>query len=189
MRIERFHSPEHEISAIEGMYQLNLHRRNSNMLGLFKKIYSLVAPVTGRTVDLSDVPDDVFAKRLAGDGVAIESTGNTIVAPADGVLTLVFRTNHAFGVTLDNGLEVLVHIGIDTVELEGKGFERLAEQGTRVKAGDPVVRVDRDAILSSGRSLITPVLITNINLIDNLNPIVDANVTSGIDRIITYSLK
>lgn len=159
------------------------------MMGLFRKTYSLVAPVTGRTIDLSSVPDDVFAQRLAGDGVAIESTGDTIVAPADGVLTLIFRTNHAFGITLDNGAEVLVHIGIDTVELEGKGFERIAHEGDYVKAGDPIIKLDRNTIEAEGRSLITPVLITNVNSIDNLNPIVNTEVTAGKDKIITYNIK
>ena len=93
------------------------------MFGLFKKELKLIAPATGKTIDLSQVPDQVFAEKMAGDGVAIEVTGDTIVAPADGELSLVFKTNHAFAMTLSNGIELLVHVGIDTVSLEGEGFE------------------------------------------------------------------
>lgn len=159
------------------------------MLSLFKKSYNLIAPISGKTIDLSSVPDDVFAQRLAGDGIAIESSGDMVVAPADGTLTLIFRTNHAFGMTLDNGLEVLVHIGLDTVELEGKGFQRIAQQGDTVKAGDPIIKIDREAVISSGRSLITPVLITNMEAINSMNPAVNEEVTAGEDKIITYTLR
>ena len=103
------------------------------MFGLFKKELKLIAPATGKTIDLSQVPDQVFAEKMAGDGVAIEVTGDTIVAPADGELSLVFKTNHAFAMTLSNGIELLVHVGIDTVSLEGEGFERLTEPGQQVK--------------------------------------------------------
>lgn len=159
------------------------------MFKLFKKSYNLVAPVSGRVINLSSVPDKVFAQRMAGDGVAIESTGDTIVAPADGMLTLIFRTNHAFGITLDNGIEVLVHIGLDTVELEGKGFERIAEQGASIKAGEPIIKLDRKFILSENRSLITPVLITNIDAVLSIEPLTGSEVTAGEDNILTYMLK
>ena len=78
---------------------------------------------------------------MAGDGIAIDTTGDTIVAPADGELTLVFKTKHAFALTLENGVELLVHIGIETVGLEGEGFEQLVEQGTKVKAGTPIIKI------------------------------------------------
>ena len=130
------------------------------MFGLFKKELKLIAPATGKTIDLSQVPDQVFAEKMAGDGVAIEVTGDTIVAPADGELSLVFKTNHAFAMTLSNGIELLVHVGIDTVSLEGEGFERLTEPGQQVKAGTPILKIDRDFILGKGLKLHTPVLIT-----------------------------
>ena len=159
------------------------------MFDIFKKSFSMLAPISGKIIDLSDVPDKVFAERLVGDGAAIDSTGDTVYAPADGQLTLIFRTNHAFGMTLDNGIEVLVHIGIDTVELEGYGFERLAEQGSRVKAGDPIIRIDRQAILDKGCSLITPVLITNKEVIGNIEYENNLAVQAGRDIVFTYKLK
>ncbi|GLC30747.1 PTS sugar transporter subunit IIA [Clostridium omnivorum] len=159
------------------------------MFEFFKKAHNLVAPVDGKVIDLSQVPDQVFAERLAGDGAAVDSVGDTIVAPADGTLVLIFRTNHAFGITLDDGVELLVHIGLDTVALEGEGFERIAEEGQRVKAGDPIIRVDRELILSKGYSLITPVLITNPDIAKDLKSCIGDNVRAGKDVMISYKTK
>jgi glucose-specific phosphotransferase system IIA component len=156
------------------------------MFGLFKKNYKLVAPVDGMVIDLSEVPDQVFAEKMAGDGVAIETTGDTIVAPADGKLSMIFKTNHAFGITLSNGAEILVHIGLDTVALEGAGFERLAEEGQNVKAGDPVIRVNREEIISKGYSLVTPVLITNPDGFKDIEGKIGTQVKAGQDEVITY---
>ncbi len=159
------------------------------MFGFLKKNFQLIAPVNGKLVDLSKVPDEVFAQKLAGDGVAIESTGDIIVAPADGVLSLIFKTNHAFAMTLDNGAELLVHIGIDTVELQGEGFERLAEEGKRIKAGDPIVKINREYITEKGLSLITPILITNSDNFKEITYKTDVNVTAGKDTILEYKTK
>ena len=107
------------------------------------KTFKLAAPVTGKSIPLSETPDPVFAQKMAGDGLAMEPTGDVVVAPADGELTLVFNTKHAFAMTLENGVELLVHIGIETVSLNGEGFEQLAEQGAKVKAGDQIIKIDR----------------------------------------------
>ncbi|MDD6770394.1 MAG: PTS glucose transporter subunit IIA [Inconstantimicrobium porci] len=160
------------------------------MFGFFKKESKFVAPIDGKVMNLSDVPDPVFAEKMAGDGVAIDTTGDTIVAPCDGELTLVFKTNHAFAMTLSNGVELLVHIGIDTVSLNGEGFERLQEQGTTVKAGTPIIKINRDIITGKGLSLITPVLVTNVDNVKDLTPVsVGQNVTAGNDTVLTYKVK
>lgn len=159
------------------------------MFGLFKKNYKLVAPIDGKVIDLAQVPDQVFAEKMAGDGVAVEPTGNIVVAPADGKISMIFKTNHAFGVNLSNGAEILVHIGLDTVALEGAGFERLAEEGQSVKAGDPVVKINREEIISKGYSLITPVLITNPDIFKDINGNVGATVKAGSDEVLTYKSK
>ena len=148
----------------------------------------LVAPATGTAIDLSKVPDPVFAQKMAGDGIAIDLTGDTIVAPADGTLALVFKTKHAFAMTLDNGIELLVHIGIDTVSLNGEGFEQLASEGAVVKAGTPIIKINRDFILEKGFSLITPVLITNPDIVSDLIISTDKNVVVGEDQIIVCKL-
>ncbi|MFA6941182.1 MAG: PTS glucose transporter subunit IIA [Clostridiaceae bacterium] len=157
------------------------------MFGFLSKANVLKAPISGKVIDLKEVPDQVFAEKMAGDGAAIVSTGDTIVSPADGKLTFIFKTNHAFGLNLDNGAEILVHIGVDTVELKGEGFTRIAEEGTYVKAGDPIIKLDREFIISKGYSLITPVLITNADIIKKLEVKVGKEVKSG-DVMLSYKL-
>ena len=124
-------------------------------MGLFDKLKSLVsddkkdtgtieiiAPLSGEIVNIEDVPDVVFAEKIVGDGIAIKPTGNKMVAPVDGTIGKIFETNHAFSIESDSGIELFVHFGIDTVELKGEGFKRIAEEGQRVKVGDPVIEFD-----------------------------------------------
>jgi PTS system D-glucosamine-specific IIA component/PTS system glucose-specific IIA component len=143
----------------------------------------LLAPADGAAIDLSKVPDPVFAQKMAGDGIAIDITGDTIVAPADGTVSMIFKTKHAFALSLDNGIELLIHIGIDTVSLKGEGFEQLVEEGTSVKAGTPIIKIDRDFILKEGFSLISPVLITNPDIVSEIVPMVDKNVIAAKDEV------
>ncbi|MGL5576368.1 MAG: PTS sugar transporter subunit IIA [Sarcina sp.] len=156
------------------------------MFGFLKKELKLVAAIDGKTIDLANVPDPVFAQKMAGDGVAIDTTGDTIVAPCDGELSLIFKTNHAFAMTLDNGVELLVHIGIDTVSLDGKGFERLIEAGQQVKAGTPIIKINRPLIEEAGLSLITPILITNPDSVKSITPVIGQSVKAGVDTVISY---
>ncbi|MBE6053107.1 MAG: PTS glucose transporter subunit IIA [Clostridium sartagoforme] len=149
---------------------------------------ALVAPVSGKAIPLSEVPDPVFAEKLAGDGMAIIAEGDTVVAPADGEVTLIFKTKHAFAMTLDNGLELLVHIGLETVSLDGEGFEQLVEQGTRVKAGTPLIKINKDFILSKGLSLATPVLITNVDATKSITAIEKGNVVAGKDIVVNFEV-
>lgn len=159
---------------------LKKNKRNSSL--------SFVAPVTGKTIDLSDIPDPVFAQKMAGDGLGIDSTGDVIVAPCDGDLTLVFKTKHAFAMTLENDIEILVHIGIETVSLNGEGFEQLVEQGTTVKAGTPIIKIDREFIKSKGLSLVTPVLITNPDITKSIDTKIGIDVVAGETTVLEYSI-
>lgn len=152
------------------------------------KTFKLIAPVSGKSLPLSETPDPVFAQKMAGDGLAMEPNADVIVAPADGELTLVFNTKHAFAITLENGVELLVHIGIETVSLNGEGFEQLAEQGTKVKAGDPIIKIDREFIKSKGLPLTTPVLITNPDILKSINPIENIETVAGETTILEYTL-
>ncbi len=111
------------------------------------------------------------------------------MAPANGVISLIFKTNHAFGITLEDGTELLVHIGIDTVKLEGKGFERLLQEGDKVRVGDPIIRIDREFIEAEGYSLITPVLITNPDNVKNIQYKTGFNASPGKDILIIYTDK
>ncbi|MBS4803466.1 MAG: PTS glucose transporter subunit IIA [Clostridium sp.] len=152
------------------------------------KANTLVAPVSGKAMPLSEVPDPVFAEKLAGDGAAIMAEGNTIVAPADGEVTLIFKTKHAFAMTLENGLEILVHIGLETVSLDGEGFEQLVEQGTKVKAGTPLIKINREFILSKGLSLATPVLITNVDATKSISAVETGNVVAGETALVNFEV-
>ena len=132
------------------------------MFGFLKrKRRDVFAPIDGQLIALEKVDDEVFAQRMAGDGVAILPIGEIFTAPIDGVITKIFSTNHAYSVKSKQDLEVLVHIGLETVALKGKGFERLAEEGDEVKAGDPIIKVDLNYIKEHAKDIITPILITD----------------------------
>ncbi len=118
-------------------------------------------PVAGEVLPLSEVPDATFAEQIMGPGLAIEPSDGLVLAPAAGTVAHIFETGHAVALTLDDGTEVLIHIGLDTVSMQGRGFERLVDTGARVTAGDPLLQVDLDAIRAAGHPTITPVIILN----------------------------
>ncbi|HBQ3779386.1 PTS N-acetyl glucosamine transporter subunit IIABC [Klebsiella pneumoniae] len=126
-----------------------------------KTVESLVSPITGDVVALEQVPDEAFASKAVGDGIAVKPTSNIVVAPAAGTVVKIFNTNHAFCLETNNGGEIVVHMGIDTVALEGKGFKRLVEEGTDVKAGEPILEMDLDFLNANARSMISPVVCSN----------------------------
>ncbi len=131
------------------------------MFGWLKgKKTAIYAPVAGEIIDLSNVPDEVFSAKMAGDGIAIKPSEDIFRSPIDGVVTKIFPTNHAFVVS-NNGLEVIVHIGIDTVMLNGAGFTRLTSEGASVKAGDPIIQVDLALVSSRAKSIVTPIVVNS----------------------------
>lgn len=121
----------------------------------------LLSPLTGSIVKLDQVADEVFSSGALGKGIAIEPTIGELRAPANGTITTIFPTGHAVGLTTDSGIEILMHIGMDTVELEGQGFEKCVAQNDVVNAGDLLVKFDIEAIKEAGKPVITPVVITN----------------------------
>jgi glucose-specific phosphotransferase system IIA component len=122
----------------------------------------VIAPLSGQAVSLSEVSDEVFASGMAGDGVAvIPSESGEVVAPISGRLVKLFEGGHAFGIASADGVELIVHIGLDTIEMRGAAFERLATEGDEVEAGTAIVRFDLEKITSAGYDPVTPVLITN----------------------------
>ncbi|GAA0511738.1 PTS glucose transporter subunit IIA [Tatumella terrea] len=148
-------------------------------MGLFSKLFGeksestsgtidIVAPLSGEIVNIEDVPDVVFAEKIVGDGVAIRPNGSTIVAPVDGTIGKIFETNHAFSIESDNGIELFVHFGIDTVELKGEGFTRIASEGQKVKKGDIVLEFDLPFLEEKAKSTLTPVVISNMDEIREL---------------------
>ncbi len=121
----------------------------------------LSSPLEGKVVPLAEVKDQVFSSGALGKGIAIEPTVGALYAPADGTITTLFPTGHAVGLTTTDGAEVLMHIGMDTVELDGKGFEVFVKQDDQVKRGDLLVKFDLDTIKAAGLSTITPIVVTN----------------------------
>ena len=147
-------------------------------MGLFDKLFGskdkkavdveIYAPLSGEIVNIEDVPDVVFSEKIVGDGIAIRPTGNKLVAPVDGVVGKIFETNHAFSMESKEGVELFVHFGIDTVELKGEGFTRIAEEGQTVKVGEPIIKFDLATLEAKAKSVLTPVVISNMDEIANL---------------------
>lgn len=119
-------------------------------------------PLAGELIKLDTVPDQVFSTKIMGDGFAIKPTSNILVSPVDGKVTMLFRTKHACVVTTADGVEVLMHIGMDTVNLGGEGFEALVSVNDDVKCGTPLIKFDFDAISAKVPSMITPIVFTNL---------------------------
>lgn len=145
-------------------------------MGLFDKLKRMVsddtsessgidifAPLSGELVPIEEVPDVVFAEKIVGDGIAIKPSGNKMVAPCDGTIGKIFETNHAFSIESDSGLELFVHFGIDTVELRGEGFTRIAQEGQQVKKGDTIIEFDLALLEAKAKSTLTPVVISNMD--------------------------
>lgn len=122
----------------------------------------LVAFADGDVLPIENVEDATFSQKILGDGIAIEPAGNTIVAPANAVVTAVTDTRHAVGMVLDNGTEILIHVGIDTVDMNGEGFELLVNEGDRVKTGEKILTFDSDRIAAAGHKATTMLVITDM---------------------------
>ena len=125
------------------------------------EVIELHSPIEGTAVALSDVPDPIFAAGKLGEGVAIEPTGTTVAAPAAGKVAATYPSGHAVGLKLENGIELLIHVGLDTVNLDGKGFSVKVAKGDVVAAGDTLIEFDPEVIKEAGYPLITPVIVTN----------------------------
>lgn len=147
-------------------------------MGFFDKLFGskesksvdveIYAPISGTIVNIEDVPDVVFSEKIVGDGIAIRPTGNKIVAPVDGVIGKIFETNHAFSMESKDGVELFVHFGIDTVELKGEGFTRIAQEGQQVKRGDTVIEFDLALLEAKAKSVLTPTVISNMDEINGM---------------------
>ncbi len=126
-----------------------------------KNEIEVFAPLQGKVVKLNEIPDPVFSSGMMGDGVGIEASENLVKAPFDGEVVTLFPTNHAIGLINAEGVEVLIHVGINTVEMNGEGFKAHVAQGDKVKQGELLLEFDADLIHEKGYSSLTPVIITN----------------------------
>ncbi|KYG58429.1 N-acetylglucosamine-specific PTS transporter subunit IIBC [Planococcus maritimus] len=133
--------------------------------GMEKEILAedFLMPIEGEIIPLSDVPDEAFAKEMMGPGFGIKPSGNIVYSPVDGRLVTLFPTKHALGIETDTGIEILIHVGLDTVKLNGEGFESLVEQGQLIQRGDALLKLDLDYLKAHAPSVITPVVFTNLS--------------------------
>jgi PTS system N-acetylglucosamine-specific IIC component len=146
-------------------------------------IATLVAPVSGEVVALEQVPDEAFASKAVGEGLAIKPSSSTVVSPAAGTVVKIFNTNHAFCLETEKGVEVVVHMGLDTVALGGKGFTRLVEEGAQVTAGQPVLEMDLAFLNANARSMISPVVVSNIEDYTGITLVAGETVVAGESRL------
>lgn len=152
----------------------NQSRDVSMTEGSYNKILS---PLTGNAIALENVPDPTFANGILGLGIAVEPSDGKIIAPADGTIGTLFDTHHAVGLNLDNGVELLIHIGINTVELNGEGYTAHVSEGERVKKGQTLITFDKQLIASKGYNIVTPIIVTNSDDYSDIKQIASGNIT------------
>lgn len=162
----------------------NLFNRKNNTE---QKQFYIFNPIEGEIISIEDTPDEVFAGKMLGDGFAIKPKGNKVYAPVDGEIKVLFPTLHAIAMETEEGIELLIHIGIDTVELNGEGFTKHVELGDKVKQGDLLISFDRNIIEAKAKSSITPIIITNMDKISDIT--MDYGKKSMGEKVVTIELK
>jgi PTS system beta-glucosides-specific IIC component len=138
----------------------------------------LYSPIKGEVKPLSEVNDPTFSAGIMGQGIAIQPEKGLVVSPVSGKVTTIFKTKHAIGITSDNGAEILIHVGLDTVKLDGKHFIAHVKDGDFVDVGDQLVSFDMDAIQAEGYDLITPIIITNTDRYEEIKPVKEGKVNT-----------
>ena len=144
---------------------------------------AVYSPLKGEVVLMQDVPDETFAAEVLGKGAAVEPSEGKVVAPADATVETLFDTHHAIGLTLDNGMEMLIHVGINTVELNGEGYKAHVSEGDRVTRCQKLITFEIPLIKSKGYKTITPVIITNPDDYKDIHKAADGNV-DFLDKLI-----
>lgn len=133
---------------------------------MFKKLFQKSVteyknPILGTVIPLEEVPDQVFSQKMVGDGFAIIPSDGKVYAPVNGEIIQIFPTKHAIGILDENGIEVLIHFGIDTVELKGENFEAFIQKGDKITVGQLLLEVDINFVIGKGKSIVTPIVFTN----------------------------
>jgi glucose-specific phosphotransferase system IIA component len=147
----------------------------------------VLAPFSGRVVPLDEVPDPVFSERMLGDGLALDPVEGVGVAPVTGKLTVFHSAGHAFAVQATDEVSVLVHVGLDTVQMKGEGFARLAEVGDEVEAGQELVHFDLAAIATAGHSPLSPIILPDLPPGYQVEKTTTATVRAGQDVLLTVT--
>ena len=152
-------------------------------MGFFKKLFGkktddFYAPMVGKAMPITVVPDPTFAEGMLGNGIAIEPVEGKVYAPCDATVDMMFTTGHAVSLVADNGAEILIHVGLETVSLEGKPFTVHAANGDKVKKGQLLIEVDLDAVKAAGLPTITPMVVCNTDEYPTFDTFVGKDVTN-----------
>jgi PTS system glucose-specific IIA component len=163
---------------------------------VFKKLFgkktreeNITAPLTGRIFSLENVPDPVFSQKMMGEGFAIEPTNGEVVAPIDGEIVQLFHTKHAIGLKTENGVEIIIHVGLETVAMEGEGFTAHVKEGSKVKKGDKLLTVDLEKVREKAKSTVTPVVVTNSADSEKISLVATDSVIKGETVCMTVTMK
>lgn len=153
-------------------------------MGFWDKLFGssldeIGAPVTGQCVPVSEVSDPTFGEEILGKGIAIHPAEGKVFAPCNASVDMMFETGHAVSLVADNGAEILIHVGLDTVNLKGEHFSIHVASGDHVKKGDLLIEFDKDAIAAKGYDIITPMVICNTDKYEKINSYVDKTVAAG----------
>ncbi|MFW5981360.1 MAG: PTS sugar transporter subunit IIA [bacterium] len=165
----------------------NIFNNNENNNRKDNKV-NIYSPLAGEIVSLEEVPDKAFSQKMVGEGLAIKADSNILYSPVSGKVVKLFSTNHALGITTSENIDVLIHIGIDSVKLEGKGFEAFVGEGQEVSKGDKLISIDWDILEGNIPSLLTPVVITNFDEIGEIKNRATNKINTG-DILYTVELK
>jgi PTS system glucose-specific IIA component len=161
-----------------------------NLFGKKESVVQIMAPLNGKIVDITHVPDPVFSQKMMGDGVAIEPVDGLVVSPIEGEVVSIFPTKHAIGLKTKSGLELLIHIGLETVNLNGEGFETFVTVGDKIKPGDKLISFNLDIIREKAASTITPIIITNTDeWVKQIDKKLDIDVKASVTEILTVTPK
>lgn len=144
-----------------------------------KKLDQICAPVAGEAVSIKEVNDPTFSEEILGKGIAIRPSEGKIYAPCDATVDMMFDTGHAVNLVADCGAEILIHIGLDTVQLKGQHYHTVAKDGDKVKKGDLLMEFDKDAIIAAGYDVITPMIICNSDDYKTFDPHINQKVAAG----------
>ncbi|WP_077613916.1 PTS sugar transporter subunit IIA [Caenibacillus caldisaponilyticus] len=166
---------------------------------MFKKLFGskknkpmeeeIYAPISGKVIAIEQVPDPTFSEKMMGDGIAIEPADGTVVSPMDGEVVQVFPTKHAVGLKGRSGLELLIHIGLETVSMNGEGFQAAVKAGDRVKKGQTLIRFDLDLVKQKAASSVIPLVVTNMNAVQTVEKTTDSTATAGETRLMAIKMK
>jgi glucose-specific phosphotransferase system IIBC component len=176
-------TPHPVIKSPEKGVEQQIEEVNPEALQTKPEVEIYTSPLTGQLLQLDEVPDQVFSQRMMGDGYAIMPTDGVVVSPVDGKIVNLFPTKHAIGIESTYGTEILIHVGIDTVNLKGEGFTALVSQGDTVTKGQELLKVDLEFVKKNAPSLITPVIFTNLKQGQMVTLQKQGNVTRGQDAI------